>query len=257
MLELQQSKPKHAQHSKQSHLSIVPKQPQNWASCSPKTSENQASFPKNWASFPKEPVSHKIGCRFPNSTADSPQIQPDVLKVKLLQSGGQFSQNPFRCSEVPFRIFTKTSSVFCNQNSHVWTHIWALKAQVSVCEWIEWYWKYANIACQAQLLRTPSHVSKLRLYTGLRQNCNLAETENDYNIYIYIILCVCVRVWISKCSFWSKQRSTKGRQVNFRKLHPKPLANICHTEAHWLQVATAFCTRGFNAGTSRLVSRFL
>lgn len=215
----------------------------------PKNKRKPSQFSQKLSQFP-EPVSHKIGCRFPNSTADSPQIQPDVLKVKLLQSGGQFSHNPFRCSEVPFMIFTKTILVFCNQNWHVWTHIWALKAQVSVCEWIEWYWKYANIACQAQLLRTPSHVSKLR-YTGLRQNCNLAKTKNDYNIY----MCVCV--WISKCSFWSNCRSTKGRQVNFRKLHPKPLANICHTEAHRLQVATAFCTRGFNAGTSRLVSRFL
>ena len=155
-----------------------------------KQAKTKPVFPK-LSQFPKEPVSHKIGCRFPNSTADSPQIQPDVLKVKLLQSGGQFSQNPFRCSEVPFMIFTKTILVFCNQNSHVWTHIWALKAQVSVCEWIEWYWKYANIACQAQLLRTPSHVSKLRLYTGLRQNCNLAETKNDYIIYIYLCVCAC------------------------------------------------------------------
>jgi hypothetical protein len=123
-------------------------------------------------------------------------------------------------------IFTKTILVFCNQNSHVWTHIWALKAQVSVCEWIEWYWKYANIACQAQLLRTPSHVSKLRLYTGLRQNCNLAETKNDYIIYIYIY--VCVRVDF-QMQFLVETEVHQGQTSKFSKATSKaPCKHLPH-----------------------------
>ena len=146
-------------------FTTTPKQTQNWAICSPKTEPASQGdcFSQNWLQ------SSPIHGRF------SP-IHKMFSKWFFFQSGGPFSQNQFRCSEVPSDI-DRTILIFCNQ-IHFWKCIWVLKAQVFVCECIEGYWKYANTVCKVQLLRTPSHINQLRLYTSLRQDCNLAETKN-------------------------------------------------------------------------------